>query len=327
MSERSDPAPVVVGVDGSESGRDALDWAVAEAATRVRPLWIVHACPAPVDSGPLGPVAITRAVHRHLGRPPGGGATRPAHRTRGRGDHPPGVGRSGAGDPRPAGRSDRPGQSWPARRAPCPCRLGRCRGLRTRPVPGGGGPPVARRGLRPVASPGRGRGRRLESLEPGNRLCAARRGAARGRSHGPACLDPAAAGRHRCAQRRLDRVPGCRTSCARSRARAVASAVSHRGHHAQTRLRRPGALASCGVGRGGAAGGRFPRPRLHDRGPVRLSQPGRVARRSLPHRRGPATGSQGRSDPSSVTGAPNAARTIRRLSVAEHEATIIPTRR
>lgn len=56
MSERSDPAPVVVGVDGSESGRDALDWAVAEAATRLRPLWIVHACPAPVDSGPLGPV-------------------------------------------------------------------------------------------------------------------------------------------------------------------------------------------------------------------------------------------------------------------------------
>jgi len=56
MSERSDPAPVVVGVDGSAAGRDALDWAVAEAATRGRPLWVVHACPPPVDTGPLGPV-------------------------------------------------------------------------------------------------------------------------------------------------------------------------------------------------------------------------------------------------------------------------------
>lgn len=56
MSERSDPAPVVVGVDGSASGRDALDWAAAEAATRARSLWIVHACPPPVDSGPLGPM-------------------------------------------------------------------------------------------------------------------------------------------------------------------------------------------------------------------------------------------------------------------------------
>ncbi|MDD7923234.1 universal stress protein [Actinomycetospora rhizophila] len=52
----SEPAPVVVGVDGSVSGRDALDWAVAEAATRLRPLWIVHACPPPIDPGPLGPV-------------------------------------------------------------------------------------------------------------------------------------------------------------------------------------------------------------------------------------------------------------------------------
>src|SRR4051812_36985 len=52
----SEPAPVVVGVDGSAFGRDALDWAAAEAATRGRPLWVVHACPPPVDTGPLGPV-------------------------------------------------------------------------------------------------------------------------------------------------------------------------------------------------------------------------------------------------------------------------------
>jgi nucleotide-binding universal stress UspA family protein len=56
MDERGDPAPVVVGVDGSVSGRDALDWAVAEAAARSRALWVVHACPPPLDSGLLGVV-------------------------------------------------------------------------------------------------------------------------------------------------------------------------------------------------------------------------------------------------------------------------------
>lgn len=56
MDKRSDPAPVVVGVDGSGSGRDALDWAVAEAAARSRLLWMVHACPPPLDSGLLGVV-------------------------------------------------------------------------------------------------------------------------------------------------------------------------------------------------------------------------------------------------------------------------------
>lgn len=56
MNKRPDPAPVVVGVDGSVSARDALDWAVAEAAARARPLSVVHACPPPIDSGPLGPL-------------------------------------------------------------------------------------------------------------------------------------------------------------------------------------------------------------------------------------------------------------------------------
>lgn len=56
MSTRGDPAPVIVGVDGSASARDALDWAVAEAAARAHPLWVVHACPPPAEQSPLGPV-------------------------------------------------------------------------------------------------------------------------------------------------------------------------------------------------------------------------------------------------------------------------------
>lgn len=56
MDERGDPDPVVVGVDGSRSGRDALDWAAAEAAARSRPLWVVHAYPPPTGPGLLGVV-------------------------------------------------------------------------------------------------------------------------------------------------------------------------------------------------------------------------------------------------------------------------------
>lgn len=36
-------APIVVGVDGSSSAQDAVDWAIAEASARRRPLRIVHA--------------------------------------------------------------------------------------------------------------------------------------------------------------------------------------------------------------------------------------------------------------------------------------------
>ncbi|MDF2977983.1 MAG: UspA protein [Actinomycetospora sp.] len=52
-----EPNPVLVGVDGSCTAWDALDWAAAEAAARGCPLRIVTACPPPVAPGPFGPVA------------------------------------------------------------------------------------------------------------------------------------------------------------------------------------------------------------------------------------------------------------------------------
>lgn len=52
------PAPVVVGTDGSASGLDALDWAAAEAASRGRPLRIVHALNWPMAHVPLGTVVV-----------------------------------------------------------------------------------------------------------------------------------------------------------------------------------------------------------------------------------------------------------------------------
>ena len=55
VSKRGEQAPVVVGVDGSTSGRDALDWAVAEAVGQRRPLRIVQAFTPPVTDGPLDP--------------------------------------------------------------------------------------------------------------------------------------------------------------------------------------------------------------------------------------------------------------------------------
>lgn len=56
-------APVVVGVDGSDTALDAIEWAAAEAAARGRPLRVVHsyARAAPVD--PPGDPAV--GDHRH----------------------------------------------------------------------------------------------------------------------------------------------------------------------------------------------------------------------------------------------------------------------
>jgi len=55
VSTRDERAPIVVGVDGSASGQEALDWAIAEATARLRPLRIVQAFNPPVTDGPLGP--------------------------------------------------------------------------------------------------------------------------------------------------------------------------------------------------------------------------------------------------------------------------------
>lgn len=54
-SKREERACIVVGVDGSASGQEALNWAVAEAVAQRRPLRIVQAFNPPVMDGPLGP--------------------------------------------------------------------------------------------------------------------------------------------------------------------------------------------------------------------------------------------------------------------------------
>jgi len=57
MSENSKPekvAPIVVGVDGSAGGAEALRWAVAEARLRKAPLRVVHAWTYGYTGMPLG---------------------------------------------------------------------------------------------------------------------------------------------------------------------------------------------------------------------------------------------------------------------------------
>jgi len=53
MTGQDGQAAIVVGVDGSTSARDALDWAVAEARAMHRPLHIVHCFTGPLMEYPL----------------------------------------------------------------------------------------------------------------------------------------------------------------------------------------------------------------------------------------------------------------------------------
>jgi nucleotide-binding universal stress UspA family protein len=52
---------IIVGVDGTDSGHDALDWAAAEAATRHLPLRIVHAYAVAPSWAALGDVSLAYA--------------------------------------------------------------------------------------------------------------------------------------------------------------------------------------------------------------------------------------------------------------------------
>lgn len=58
MTDPGEQAPIVVGVDGSESAQDALDWAAAEASTMLRPLHIVHGFIWPLMNVDVGPSSI-----------------------------------------------------------------------------------------------------------------------------------------------------------------------------------------------------------------------------------------------------------------------------
>jgi acyl-CoA dehydrogenase family protein 9 len=54
----TNPAPIVVGVDGSSPSRRALEWAAREAAARQCPLRIVHAFQWPLTNELMGPPAV-----------------------------------------------------------------------------------------------------------------------------------------------------------------------------------------------------------------------------------------------------------------------------
>jgi nucleotide-binding universal stress UspA family protein len=71
MTDQGGQAAIVVGVDGSASARQALDWAVSEAMARHRPLHIVHCFTGPLMGYPL----VTSGSH-----PPDGGFRAAAER-------------------------------------------------------------------------------------------------------------------------------------------------------------------------------------------------------------------------------------------------------
>src|SRR5690606_11466224 len=66
-SQRIDPPRIVVGVDGSDESRRALDWALAEARARGAGLDVVHAWDLPLI-GNLGALAIDPMLCRDIGR-------------------------------------------------------------------------------------------------------------------------------------------------------------------------------------------------------------------------------------------------------------------
>jgi nucleotide-binding universal stress UspA family protein len=71
MSEPAGSGPIVAGVDGSESGLEAVDWAAAEALAAGRELRVVHAFIWPLLEVPTGPAGVG---------PPGGGLRAEAER-------------------------------------------------------------------------------------------------------------------------------------------------------------------------------------------------------------------------------------------------------
>jgi nucleotide-binding universal stress UspA family protein len=58
MAHHTDGGKVVVGVDGSENAKQALQWAVDEAARRKAPLEVVHAWRIPYVGGMYGPTIV-----------------------------------------------------------------------------------------------------------------------------------------------------------------------------------------------------------------------------------------------------------------------------
>jgi nucleotide-binding universal stress UspA family protein len=66
MSESSTGLPIVAGVDGSDSAREAARWAVAEAARKRAPLRLVTVVQVPVASGYIGDAGLSTDLLENL---------------------------------------------------------------------------------------------------------------------------------------------------------------------------------------------------------------------------------------------------------------------